>query len=82
MVDYYEQDLTSSILEGHSFFVVVAGAIENADLLKNVLPCVRNGGFLLTVESNFNPKFRHVGLDMIAKYSDGQIYYVLLKKVP
>lgn len=80
-VEYYEQDLTSSVLERQSFFAVATGAIENADLLQNVLPGIQAGGFLLTIESNLDAKFRQVGLDVVAKYTDGQNIYVLLKKV-
>ncbi|VVC46315.1 Hypothetical protein CINCED_3A018656 [Cinara cedri] len=78
--DFYEQDLTSNKLERQSFFVVATSVVENADLLKNVLSGVQTGGFLLTVESKFDSKFRQVGLDVVAKYSDGQNFYVLLKK--
>lgn len=60
---------------------MAAGAVENADLLRNVLPGVRAGGFLLTVESDWDAKFRQVGLDAVARYTDGRDVYVLLKKV-
>lgn len=78
---YYEQDLISSVLEQQVFLVIAYGAIENKKLLENVLFGVVDGGFLLTVESQFDPKFRQVGIDIIAKYSDGKNSYVLLKKV-
>lgn len=80
-VTCYEQDLTNSVLEQQSFFVVANGAIENEKLLNNLLPGVKNDGFLLTVERQFNSNYRHVGLEFIAKYTDGQNIYVLLKKV-
>lgn len=80
-VTYYEQDLTSSALEKSSFLVVANGAIDNKQLLDNILSGVDNGGFLLTVECQFDSKFRQVGVDVIAKYSDGQNLYILLKKV-
>jgi len=80
-VAYYEQDLTSSALEKPSFLVVANGAIDNKQLLNNILSGVENGGFLLTVERQFDSQFRQVGLDVIAKYSDGQNLYILLKKV-
>jgi len=80
-VTYYEQDLTSSALKELSFFVVANGAIDNKQLLNNILSGIKNGGFLLTVERQFDSKFRQVGIDVIAKYSDGQNLYILLKKV-
>lgn len=80
-VTYYEQDLTSSALEKSSFLVVANGTIDNKQLLNNVLSGVKNGGFFLTVERQFDPKFRQVGVDVIAKYSDGEKLYILLKKV-
>jgi len=81
LVNYYEQDLTSSVLDQKSFFVVTKNVIDNEKLLNNVLLGVKDGGFLLTVEQQFNSKFRQVGIEVIAKYTDGQNYYVLLKKV-
>lgn len=81
LVTYYEQDITSSILVQQAFFVVAYGAIENKKLLNNVLLGVENGGFLLTVENQFDQKFRENGIDVIAKYTDGQNTYILLKKV-
>lgn len=80
-VTYYEQDLTSSALEKSSFLVVANGTIDNKQQLNNVLSGVKNGGFFLTVERQFDPKFRQVGVDVIAKYSDGEKLYILLKKV-
>lgn len=77
---FYEQDITSSNLEQQVFFVIANGAIEN-NILNNILSGVQNGGFLLTIERQFDSKFRQIGLDVIAKYSDGQNVYVLLKKV-
>lgn len=79
-VTYYEQDLTSSVLDQQTFFVVTNSAIEN-NLLDNLLFGVKTGGFLLTVENYFDPKFTHIGVDVVARYSDGQSFYVLLKKV-
>ncbi|XP_025202473.1 fatty acid synthase-like [Melanaphis sacchari] len=79
-ITYYEQDLTSSDLEKQSFFVVANGAIENKQLLNNVLSGVQNGGFLLSIEHQFDSKFRQVGLDVVAKYTDGQNLYILFKK--
>lgn len=81
LVTYYEQDLTSSTLVQEAFFVVANGAIENKKILNNVLFGVENGGFLLTVENQFDQTFRENGIDVIAKYTDGQNTYVLLKKV-
>jgi len=80
-ITYYEQDLTTSALENQSFFVVANSAIDNKQLLNNILSGVRSGGFLLTVEHQFDSKFRQVGVDVIAKYTDGQNLYILLKKV-
>lgn len=80
-VNYYVQDVSLSALEKQSFFVVAYGAIENTKLLSNVLVGVENGGFLLTVERAFDSTLRQSGVDVIAKYTDGQQYYVLLKKV-
>lgn len=80
-IAYYEQDLTSSALEKPSFLVVTNGAIDNKQLLDNILSGVENRGFLLTVERQFDSKFRQVGVDVISKYSDGQNVYILLKKV-
>jgi len=80
-VTYYEQDLTSSVLKQQSFFVVSYGVIENEKLLKNVLSGVENGGFLLTVERQFDLKYRHNEVEFIAKYTDGHKFYILLKKV-
>lgn len=82
-VTYYEQDLSQSVLEKQAFLVVANGAIENTKLLSNVLVGVESGGFLLTVERTFDSTFnlRQSGVDIIAKYTDGQQYYVLLKKV-
>lgn len=80
-VTYYEQDLTNSVLERQSFFVVANGAIDNEKLLNNILPGVKNGGFLLTVERQFHSNYRQVGVEFISKYTDGQNNYVLLKKV-
>lgn len=68
-------------MEQQAFLVVANGVIENKKLLENVLFGVIDGGFLLTVERQFDPKFRQVGIDIIAKYSDGKNAYVLLKKV-
>lgn len=68
-------------MEQQAFLVVTNGAIENKKLLENISFGVVNGGFLLTVERQFDPKFRQVGIDIIAKYSDGENAYVLLKKV-
>lgn len=78
---FYEQDLSQSVLEKQAFFVVTNGAIENTKLLSNLLVGVETGGFLLTVERTFESTFRQSGVDVIAKYTDGQQYYVLLKKV-
>lgn len=78
---YYEQDLTCSVLEKQSFFVITNGAIENEKLLNNLLSGVKDGGFLLTVEPNFETKYRQVGVEFIAKYTDGLNTYILLKKV-
>lgn len=80
-IAYHEQDLTSSALENPSFLVITNGAIDNKQLLNNILSGVENRGFLLTVERQFDSKFRQVGVDVIARYSDGQNIYVLLKKV-
>lgn len=80
-VTYYEQDLTNSVLERQSFFVIANGAIENEKLLNNVLPGVKNDGFLLSVERQFRSNYRQVGVEFIAQYTDGQNIYVLLKKV-
>jgi len=80
-IAYYEQDLTSSAFEKPSFLVVANGAIDNKQLLNNILSGVENRGFLLTVERQFDSKFRQVGVDVVAKYSDGQNVYILLKKV-
>jgi hypothetical protein len=80
-VNYYEQDVLLSALEKQSFFVVANSVIENTKLLSNVLVGVESGGFLLTVERAFNSTFRQSGVDVIAKYTDGQQYYILLKKV-
>jgi len=78
---YYEQDLTTSTLENPSFFVLANGAIDNKQLLNNILSGVQNGGFLLTVENQFDSNFRQVGVEVIAKYTDGKNLYILLKKV-
>lgn len=78
---YYEQDLTSSTLVQQAYFVIANGVIENKKLLNNVLSGVENGGFLLTVENQFDITFRENGIDIVAKYTDGQNTYVLLKKV-
>jgi len=80
-VTYYEKEWATSALERPSFLVVANGVVDNKQLLNNILSGVKNGGFLLTVERQFDSKFRQVGLDVIAKYSDGQNLYVLLKKV-
>lgn len=80
-VTYHGQDLTSSVLEQRAFFVVTYGAIENKRFMENILSGVENGGFLLTVERHFDSKFRQVGLDVVARYTDGHNSYVLLKKV-
>nr|WJN62148.1 fatty acid synthase 1 [Rhopalosiphum padi] len=77
---YYEQDLTTSTLENPSFFVLANGAIDNKQLLNNILSGVQNGGFLLTVENQFDSNFRQVGVEVIAKYTDGKNLYILLKK--
>lgn len=79
-ITYYEQDLTTSALVNPSFFVVANSAIDNKQLLNNILSGVQRGGFLLTVEHQFDSKFRQVGVDVIAKYTDGQNLYILLKK--
>ncbi|XP_022181593.1 fatty acid synthase-like [Myzus persicae] len=79
-IAYYEQDLTSSALEKPSFLVVANGAIDNKQILNNILSGVENRGFLLTVERQFDSKFRQVGVDVVAKYSDNQNVYILLKK--
>lgn len=62
------------------FFVIAKGAIEN-NILTNILSGIQYGGFLLTIERQFDSKFRQIGLDVIAKYTDNQNIYVLLKKV-
>jgi len=80
-VTYHGQDLTSSVLEQRAFFVVAYGAVENKSFMENILSGVENGGFLLTVERHFDSKFRQVGLDVVARYTDGHNSYVLLKKV-
>lgn len=67
-------------MEQQVFFVITNGSIEN-NLLDNILSGVQYGGFLLTIERQFDLKFKHIGLDLIAKYSDSQNIYVLLKKV-
>lgn len=80
-VTYYEQDLTSSVLKQQSFFVVSSGAIENEKLLNNILSGVANGGFLLSVERQFDLKHRYNEVEFIAKYTDGHNFYILFKKV-
>lgn len=64
-----------------AYFVVAKGAIENKKLLNNVLFGVENEGFLLAIENQFDQTFREIGIDVIAKYTDGQNVYILLKKV-
>lgn len=78
-VTCYNQDLTCSVLERPAFFVVANGAVENQNLLNNLLPGVKSEGFLLSVEQDL--KLKPNGADIVAKYSDGHNYYVLLKKV-
>lgn len=80
-VTYHERDLTSNVLEQRAFLVVAYGAVGNERLMENVLFGVERGGFLLTIERNFDPRFRRVGLHVVAKYTDGHESYVLLKKV-
>lgn len=78
---YFEQDIINSSLEQQVFLVIANGAMENDKLLENLLSGIKNGGFLLTVERNFDSKFKRSGLDVVAKYSDGHDIYVLIKKV-
>ncbi|XP_050421854.1 fatty acid synthase-like [Adelges cooleyi] len=79
-VSYVEKDVTSSAVNEPANFVLAYGAIGNQNAFNNILAGVKDGGFLLTVEHGFDSKFRQIGLDVVAQYSDGHNTFVLLKK--
>ncbi|XP_050542991.1 fatty acid synthase-like [Daktulosphaira vitifoliae] len=81
LVAYHEHDITSSTIENPTNLVLTHGVIENKNLFSNIIAAVKNGGFLLTVEHSFDPKFKQTGIEIVAKYTKGHNMFILLKKV-